>query len=642
MFFSKAQIIRSLKKLEDVHPFYGVTFLTCKKNNLPVGDSIHFPINHLEEELLNNFYKPDQGTTWFYRPFRVSDKTQHWWRYDYPSSGSQSTRTRKFSTAFIHEKNTDVWGWQKNYVEVLRQEMYRKAPISIFDLAVWIYRDIDWESSTTQESVIRRFMYDFGITSLEYELLFYYKQELFKSIFSPQPALWEDIREEIGSPPPPDARLHEGGSLRMLTTEGAGPAERLEVNFSSRINIITGDNGLGKTFLLETAWWALTGAWSTEPMYPNQDFITDPKIVFQIASPTNRTQTITSVFDPRSQSWVAYNPRTVTSGLVLYARVDGSFSIWDPIRSLSNDLIPTPLHFSRSEVWNGLQDKKESKFNNRYICNGLISDWVLWQNTSSKPPFRTLEQVLRQLSPPKDGDLGLLSPGQPRRLTGESRPIPTIKHSYGEVPLTQASEAVKRIVALAYLLVWTWSEHQAQAHIIKERPQKKMVVIIDEIESHLHPQWQRRILPALNEALHGLEDDLSIQIIATTHSPLVLSSLEPIFQEGEDNIFHLNIAEQGRRHTVIVEDPEFAKYGSADSWLKSSFFEMKQAMSVPAEKIAERAKKYMQEGGKIKKEIAEISDELYRTLPDHNPLVARWKMYAERYGPKKLLADDSN
>jgi len=45
------------------------------------------------------------------------------------------------------------------------------------------------------------------------------------------------------------------------------------------------------------------------------------------------------------------------------------------------------------------------------------------------------------------------------------------------------------------------------------------VVLIDEIEMHLHPKWQRRIVPALRKVFPN------IQFIATTHSPQVLSNL---------------------------------------------------------------------------------------------------------------------
>ena len=51
----------------------------------------------------------------------------------------------------------------------------------------------------------------------------------------------------------------------------------------------------------------------------------------------------------------------------------------------------------------------------------------------------------------------------------------------------------------------------------QERP---AILLIDEIENHLHPTWQRRVIPALLEHFPGL------QIFATTHSPFVVGRAE--------------------------------------------------------------------------------------------------------------------
>ena len=45
------------------------------------------------------------------------------------------------------------------------------------------------------------------------------------------------------------------------------------------------------------------------------------------------------------------------------------------------------------------------------------------------------------------------------------------------------------------------------------------ILLIDEIENHLHPTWQRRVIPALLDHFPGL------QIFATTHSPFVVAGL---------------------------------------------------------------------------------------------------------------------
>jgi len=46
------------------------------------------------------------------------------------------------------------------------------------------------------------------------------------------------------------------------------------------------------------------------------------------------------------------------------------------------------------------------------------------------------------------------------------------------------------------------------------------IVLIDEIELHLHPAWQRKVIPALTKVFPN------IQFIITTHSPQVISSLK--------------------------------------------------------------------------------------------------------------------
>ena len=50
-----------------------------------------------------------------------------------------------------------------------------------------------------------------------------------------------------------------------------------------------------------------------------------------------------------------------------------------------------------------------------------------------------------------------------------------------------------------------------------ERP---AILLIDEIENHLHPTWQRRVIPALLKHFPGL------QILASTHSPFVVAGLK--------------------------------------------------------------------------------------------------------------------
>lgn len=60
------------------------------------------------------------------------------------------------------------------------------------------------------------------------------------------------------------------------------------------------------------------------------------------------------------------------------------------------------------------------------------------------------------------------------------------------------------------------------------------IVIIDEVEQHLHPRWQHRILPLLRERFP------KIQFIVATHSPLVASGSGDVevhlFEKGQQSV----------------------------------------------------------------------------------------------------------
>ena len=72
-------------------------------------------------------------------------------------------------------------------------------------------------------------------------------------------------------------------------------------------------------------------------------------------------------------------------------------------------------------------------------------------------------------------------------------------------------------------LLWIrWLALKMVHHYEFERDwqEKPAILLIDEIENHLHPTWQRRVIPALLEHFPGL------QIFATTHSPFMVAGLK--------------------------------------------------------------------------------------------------------------------
>ncbi|MBC8030832.1 MAG: ATP-binding protein [Pyrinomonadaceae bacterium] len=633
MFLSIDRIKEAVENLNSVHPFYGLTFLACKKNRLPVGEAVPFPISTYETELLDEYYRPDKGAEYFYQVFRTSVKKDRWVpRKKYASSTLQSTRTQSvFRNAFLHDSGSDSWGWKENYIEILSANLsqnippYRDMPVPAFYLAVWLYREREWDEDTTAQDIVDAFRSEFLLDHLEVVLFdFSIPASLLPApLFEDKPVSWEDLRGFLGSPP--DAKPEEGGTLALLETQGVGPYRSLTFAPAERLNLITGDNGLGKSFLLECSWWALTGQWndSHAEAYP-REIDAKPKITFEIAG-SNKSEKITVSYDWSTQSWPSPKKRPTIPGLVVYARVDGSFAIWDPARNrplLSNDKpsprYQRPIVVTRSQVWGGHEGTIE----------GLVRDWVTWQSRPEKHPFEIFRKVLAKLSPP---DLGPLEPGEPRRLPGEPKEVPTLRHPYGEIPIVHASAGVRRIVTLAYLIVWAWNEHKVHSELARAEPQKRMVIMIDEMEAHLHPLWQRSVLPALMEVGTELSRDLQPQILVATHSPLVMASIESGFDESKDKLFHLDLSQDGE---VAFQELRFVRYGSIDAWLTSEVFDLRHARSLEGERAIENARAVQSLKQPTSEDIEAVHAQLAKSLASDDEFWPPWLYFAEQHGVK--------
>lgn len=426
--------------------------------------------------------------------------------------------------------------------------------------------------------------------------------------------------------------------LQSLHLQNLGPAPEISLAFGERVNLITGDNGLGKTFLLDLAWWALTRNWADSRIIRPGRAEPFAQIAYTVIGKGGAPSTAKLEYSLEQGQWLPFPPGPPPApGLVIYPRIDGGFSVKDPERNRWRDRddsgrpIPRPeaFHFSKRQVWEGLKDEE-----GRVVCRGLIEDWNTWQ-LKGNGAFHLLSQVLEGLSP--GGPESPLRPGPPTRLPEDygNVDIPTLILPYGEIPIYHASAAIRRILSLAYLLVWAWTEHRLEADARKHEPARRIILLWDEIEAHLHPQWQRTILPAVLGVLEGLMKELdgpSPQIIATTHAPLVLASMETRWKDDIDRLFNLELNEGEKK--VRVEEVTWARFGDASSWLTSPAFDLETGYSREAERAIHAADCLMADEpdmlhlGLESKEA--IHNELKRTLAPEDLFWTLWLPYYEQ------------
>ncbi len=426
--------------------------------------------------------------------------------------------------------------------------------------------------------------------------------------------------------------------LKHLKMSNVGPSPKMEMELAPRLNLIAGDNGLGKSFLLDLAWWALTRRWLREVNtkmlsgYPVKPRNTKEKatLEFSLSAKTKSAVRYESTYNPRDEAWAGKAGRPWNPGLVIYAHSDGGFSVWDPARNYwkkkgnvdVQERLPAYV-FTASEVWDGLWVDEDGQ-RRTPICNGLLYDWASWIREKGKEAD-AMERALRQLSPPTD-DSSQLRPGPLMRLSvNDARDIPSIQTSYADaVPILHASSGIRRVVAFAYMMTWTWKEHRLAAEQLGEEATTQVTLLVDEVESHLHPRWQRVILRSLMELAAVLHHQAQVQLLVATHSPMVMASVESWFDEEQDALFHLKL----RERQVLLEQMPWSKQGDVVNWLVSDLFGLEQGRSLEAEKAIEAAEAWMRgERSALPNGLDSqdtIHQELLRVLAGHDHFWPRW------------------
>ena len=618
IYLSSDYILSAINQLSSVHPFMGITFLTCKKAKLPVGKISIFAMDNETKSFMDAVHKICPESKHFFQPYET-EKGKQWVNPDYPSHGLNSANTRgNFNAAFDHESHTRRWCWTTDYIEKLREAIIttRKSKIPMAPMAVWIMKDYSWSDTSSIEDVIQNFINEYHITKRERFILFT-EDAYFPNApaFQKERVSWNQLSHRLSTPP--DAKPDQAGVLSRLELVNVGPCDRVELLLSSRLNIIIGDNGLGKTFIMDCAWWALTGIWTGNEARPKYaEGSKKASIGYSIAGKSSKAPNKKILYDNRNLTWKRPSGMATIPGLIIYAQVDGSYAVWDP--SKRDNLKADECVFTKKQVWDGQGSRIE----------GLIRDWVKWQNTPDRYPFEIFTQVLAEMSPP---DIGPLEPGKPTRVSiYDSREIPTVKYPYGEVPVTHSSAGIGRIITLAYLIVWAWNEHKENCKLKGVHPDSRIVVMVDELEAHLHPKWQRTILPALIKIQKYLADELEVQFIIATHSPLIMASAETIFQANIDKLFHLKV-DDNEPNAILTED-EFIKRGPISSWLISKQFGLIEARSISGEKAIEEAKSLQLEDDPSDTAVKIAHDNLVQNLSQDDPFWPRWIYFAESHG----------
>jgi hypothetical protein len=162
-------------------------------------------------------------------------------------------------------------------------------------------------------------------------------------------------------------------------------------------------------------------------------------------------------------------------------------------------------------------------------------------------------------------------------LHTREKPIPGVEFEtpYGWVPLRQLGYGYRTMIA------WMVDFTSRMVDRYPDSPDplaEPAVVLVDEIDLHLHPKWQRELIGFLTERFPNT------QFIATAHSPLIVQAA------GDANIALLR---REGDHVVIENDAEMIRGWSVDQILTSELYGLKTARSPDLEALLQERKRLL-------------------------------------------------
>lgn len=356
--------------------------------------------------------------------------------------------------------------------------------------------------------------------------------------------------------------------IEKIDIENFRGIESLSLDFQSNVNVIAGVNGCGKSSILDCVAVLLSRFTSRIKSEHGAGgrFFGVPDIRNGVSN-TQNTITISIEESPKI-TWFVVRDRHKSSSAAAQR-----ISNLEEIKGIANGLrvkiqedvacnIPIAVYYptNRAVLDIPLRIKGKHIFDQHEAIenalNGQSSNFRLFfewfrnredieneeRLSNRKHTDRQLESVRRAIHKLVPSFSGLRIKRAPLRMV--------LQKNKTEITVNQLSDGEKCLLAL----VGDLARRLALANPGLKDPLKGVgVVLIDEIELHLHPSLQRRIISSLSNTFENC------QFIVSTHSPQVLSQVKP------ESIHILKQTEDGK---IISVRPKFSYGRNTDRLLE--------------------------------------------------------------------------
>ncbi|MEN8641598.1 AAA family ATPase [Pseudomonas sichuanensis] len=141
---------------------------------------------------------------------------------------------------------------------------------------------------------------------------------------------------------------------------------------------------------------------------------------------------------------------------------------------------------------------------------------------------------------------------------------------FGELPVEQLSDGIRNMIGMVADIAFRATKLNGYLGQMAAQ-ETPGIVLIDEVDMHLHPEWQQAVVPLLTKAFPRL------QFIVTTHSPQVLSTVDADCVR----VIHNDRDPDSGQMTTQVLKPEWQTRGVASADLLARIMNVNPVPDVP-------------------------------------------------------------